>query len=388
MLTTIRPFIYFLFKKGFTDWNSLRNAPSKNKLGLAIPRPTELGYYDYTDLKPRQQQAQLAHEYSIDGFIFHHYWFYDKDHPGPSLHQPLEKMLLDGEPNVPFCLHWCASKWVSIWNGKVNPDFVFKEPGVLQKQYFPINDDNGEIIKHYNWLKRFFHHDNYIKVDGKPVLMMYQKKPGSFPVLKILNEMAKKDGFPGLYFTVGLTKPHSHLLEIGNVNQYSTKPQSLKATLQKFPFDKVLSYPNPYEWNEIPSQKSLSVPKWCLNHGNQKGEYQREPDIVGITSSFDNTPRRNFDEAKVWSSDEPAKVVDIFRKSIYAALYYESCCFPKENGQRKKRRKNDDDRFIVLNAMNEWAEGMALEPSDVYGRQFLETIRDTKLEILKSGCNL
>ena len=35
-----------------------------------------------------------------------------------------------------------------------------------------------------------------------------------------------------------------------------------------------------------------------------------------------------------------------------------------------KPKKKDDDRFIILNAINEWAEGMALEPSDVYGRNF------------------
>lgn len=91
----------------------------------------------------------------------------------------------------------------------MNPEFVFKEgPGVVQKQYFPENDNDGKI----NFLKRFFH-PNYIKVDGKPVLMMYQKKPGSFPVLRILKELASLE-FPGLYITVGLSKPHVDLMDV------------------------------------------------------------------------------------------------------------------------------------------------------------------------------
>ena len=37
--------------------------------------------------------------------------------------------------------------------------------------------------------------------------------------------------------------------------------------------------------------------------------------------------------------------------------------------------------------MNEWAEGMALEPSDVFGRSFLEAIQDVKREVKLSGCD-
>jgi hypothetical protein len=33
-----------------------------------------------------------------------------------------------------------------------------------------------------------------------------------------------------------------------------------------------------------------------------------------------------------------------------------------------------------------WGEGMALEPSDVYGRGFLEIIRDVKAELHQNGC--
>ena len=40
----------------------------------------------------------------------------------------------------------------------------------------------------------------------------------------------------------------------------------------------------------------------------------------------------------------------------------------------------------MINAMNEWAEGMALEPSDVFGRRFLESVRETKERVLASGC--
>jgi len=372
----------FLWGKGFTDWDNLKKSPLKNRLGLKIPRPTELGYYDLTEVEPRRKQGELAKQYGIDGFVYHHYWFYDTTHPGPNIHKPLVNMLKDGHPDVPFALHWCASKWTNTWNGQVGPDFVFKEQGVLQKQYFPENDNNGRITAHYNWLRQFFKHPNYIKVNGKPLLMMYMKKPSSFPVLDILRELAVKDGFPGIYITVGLTKPHDHLLDIGDHSQYKTKPQSGTATLNRYSFDKVVSYPNPAEWNE---KKSLQVPDWCIDGKAMTSGKKRLRDIAGIISSFDNTPRRSYEEAHLWSSELPVVVLERFRKSLHSAIYYEACCFPND---KTTNRKQDDDRFILINAMNEWAEGMALEPSDVYGRKFLQTILDTKLDTIAAGCNL
>jgi len=90
-----------LWAEGFTDWDSLRKAPEKNRLGFKIPRPTELGYYNYSDTEPRRKQGELANQYGIDGLIFHHYWFYDEAHPGPNLHEPVINMLKDGYPDVP-----------------------------------------------------------------------------------------------------------------------------------------------------------------------------------------------------------------------------------------------------------------------------------------------
>ena len=389
-----------LWGKNFTDWQSLNNAPRANRLGYLIPRPTDLGFYDYRDVEPRRRQGELARQYSIDGFIFHHYWFYDPSHHGPNLHQPLVNMLTDNEPNIPFCLHWCNSKWISTWNGKVDANFTFQDPGVLQNQYFPKDDSKKEITQHYQWLQQFFHHPNYIKVDGRPVFMLYQKKPKSFKVLTMLNDMAKQDGFPdGLYYTVGLTKPHDHLMDIGDYNQYETKDRPKQKTnraLRTYNFDKALSYPNPAVWSE---NRTLEIPSWCFEQSRTtqqstqggdkiKRQQNRVPDIAGIISSFDNTPRRTSEEAKLWSSRSPDAVLGTFRKSFHSALYYEACCFPHENERRRKTKKEDDDRFIIINAMNEWAEGMALEPSDVYGHRFLKTIQETKQLVLKNGCNI
>jgi len=368
--------------------DSLRKAPAKNRLGYAIPRPTDLGFYDLTDVAPRKAQGELAQKYGIDGFIFHHYWFYDETHPGPSLHAPLEKMLIDGYPNAPFCLHWCATKWMNTWHGDTAPGYDMPKSGVLQLQYFPEDDTDAAIVEHYNWLRRFFHHPNYITVDGgKPLFMLYNKKPRSVKVVSKLRELAIADGFPGLYVTLGLTKPHRYLQTIKNPKKNSFQ-LSRRARLDVF--EKTVSYPNPSEWNtKIP----MTLPQWCLpnndNSTTANRRVKRNREISGILTSFDNTPRRSYENATLWSADEPDKVVERFAQSIEAALYYEACCFLEEDKENEKivAKNGGDSRFIVINSMNEWAEGMALEPSDVFGHKFLEAILHKKQDLIARGCN-
>jgi hypothetical protein len=58
------------------------------------------------------------------------------------------------------------------------------------------------------------------------------------------------------------------------------------------------------------------------------------------------------------------------------------------NNDDYNKMKNDDDHFVVINAWNEWGEGMALEPSDIYGHGFLDIIQSVKSELVASGCIL
>jgi hypothetical protein len=186
-----------LWGKGFTDWDNLRKAPSHNRLGLPIPRPTELGYYDLTNTEPRRAQGQLARQYGIDGFMYHHYWFYDKTHPGPNLHQPLMRMLEDGHPDLPFFLNWCTDPWTKRWH----TENANSTTDMLQEQFFP-SPRSRAIRRHYEWLKPFFDHNNYIKVDGAPVFMIYAWSDEIEPILKLFIDWSKEDKFTGLCIMV------------------------------------------------------------------------------------------------------------------------------------------------------------------------------------------
>ena len=85
-----------LWGKNFTDWDNLRAAPKVNRMGNPLPHPTELGYYNLLDHNVRRKQRELAHEYGIDGFIYHHYYFYQPGE-GATLASSVQKLLLDDD---------------------------------------------------------------------------------------------------------------------------------------------------------------------------------------------------------------------------------------------------------------------------------------------------
>lgn len=65
-----------LWGQGFTDWARVKSS-TVNRNGQLILKPTsDLGYYDLTDREVRRRQAELAKSFGVDGFIWHHYWFY------------------------------------------------------------------------------------------------------------------------------------------------------------------------------------------------------------------------------------------------------------------------------------------------------------------------
>ena len=192
-----------LWGPGFTDWNNLNAAKIKNRKGNTILRPTsELGYYDLLDVAIRKKQATLANRYGINGFIYHHYWFYHEG-LGASMKGMIEKILVDNEPNIKFAFNWAQESWTNTWNGQ------FKRAStktiILIEQKIP-NPDSPLVKEHYMFLRNFFHHPNYILVNGCPLFLVYgnSQDPKVLAVRKKLKKLAIEDGFPspGLHLNI------------------------------------------------------------------------------------------------------------------------------------------------------------------------------------------
>ena len=147
---------------GFTEWTNVAKARPHFR-GHQQPRlPADLGYYDLRLPEARAAQATLARSHGIEGFCYWHYWFHGKR----LLERPVNEILTSGEPDFPFCLAWANESWSRTWLG----DAFDRE--ILVEQKYSQEDD----IEHARWLAEAFADPRYIRVHGRPLLVIYKPK--------------------------------------------------------------------------------------------------------------------------------------------------------------------------------------------------------------------
>jgi len=336
--------------KGFTEWTNVTKSQPKFKGHYQPHLPADLGFYDLRLLDTLIAQTEMAKAYGIYGFCFYHYWFNGK----LLMETPLETMLRAKKPDFPFCLCWANENWTRRWDGL--------ETDVLIKQDYDLKDD----YEHIQYLIPFFKDERYIKIDGKPVYLMYRSElhPKINEAVKIWRDEAKKAGFEDLYlirvenfernldpslhgFDASMEFAPDFSLDIKNYSKKNRFKHSLRKLLHRTSIkhsgilaNKVLDY------NDMVNEMSKKSPK------NYK--YFRS-----VFPSWDNSARRAKD-ATIFVNSSPEK----FEKWVTKTAMYTAAHFPKE------------ERLLFINAWNEWAEGCHLEPDQKYKHAYLEALKN------------
>ena len=124
-----------------------------------IPGPLSttftLGFYD---LRIEDVQLELARQHGIYGFCYYHYWFAGKR----VMERPVQQILANKELNLPFCLCWANENWTRRWDGG--------DGDVLLRQEHSLKDD----IEFIQEIEPVLKDARYIRIDGKPLLILYQ----------------------------------------------------------------------------------------------------------------------------------------------------------------------------------------------------------------------
>jgi len=326
--------------KGFTEWTNVAKAKPLYSGHYQPHVPADLGFYDLRLPEARHAQAELAKEYGIEGFCYYHYWFGGRR----ILERPVNEILLSSEPDFPFCLCWANHSWNTAWQGTND---------TLIEQVYPGWDDHAA---HFDWLLQAFTDPRYLKVDGKPIFVIY--KPNDIPeiqkVTDFWRERALKAGLSGLYL-VGV----SHFDQ-----KWDPRTRGLDAsTMQALP-----RRDGHIPW-QLFSTKLKSIlkrskhPLTIWNYEdvlpmllrNNKVDW---PDYPLVLPNWDNTPRAGM-RGLVLHNATP----ELFRGHLREAV-------------ERVADRPEDERIVFLKAWNEWAEGNNVEPDQKWGRGYLEVIRE------------
>lgn len=333
--------------EGFTEWTNVRKAKPLFKGHYQPHQPGELGYYDLRVPETRERQAELARQAGIEGFCYWHYWFAGKQ----LLEQPFNEVLASGKPDFPFCLAWANASWTGIWYGAADR--------VLQEQTYPGPEDHRA---HFESLLPAFQDDRYLRVDGKPMFLIFQPTDLSSEDVALWQSMAREAGLPGLHFTGIVNNPQE--AQIAQQNGFDactisrTSGRGKQLTWDRELFTRLFgkkSAADKYQrifhkpYHVYDSRKAL--PFIDINPPEGMDFYPC------VFPGWDNTPRAGLD-GQVFMHSSP----ELFQKHLAQAC-------------ARVADYSAEHKIIILKSWNEWAEGNYLEPDQRFGMGFLEAVK-------------
>ena len=321
--------------KGFTEWTNVRPAQPMFPGHYQPHEPLDLGYYDLTDIATQKRQIELARLYGVGGFCFYWYWFGGKR----LLEKPVENWLNNPELDFPFCICWANENWTRRWDGK--------DADILMGQNHSPEDDLAFIAG----LAPYLHDPRYIRVDGKPLLLVYRPSllPDPAATAGRWRDWCRRNGVGEIYLA------YTQSFELADPKTYgfdaaiefppnNASPTVLTDRIKGLDpeFSGIV-----YDWNSyVDRSRDYPQPDYRL--------------IRSVCPSWDNSARRKKGGA-IFLNNTPGEYGAWLGNAITRTL---------------ADAPTPDERIIFCNAWNEWAEGAHLEPDTRFGYAWLETTRD------------
>ncbi len=321
--------------KGFTEWTNVSKALPQFE-GHYQPRlPGELGYYDLRLIDVQKRQIELAKNYGLYGFCYHYYWFSGEK----VLEKPLEQLLANPELDFPFCVNWANENWTKRWDGR-DQDIIFEQTY--------LESDDIEFIQE---VSKLFEDKRYIRIDGKPLLMIY--RPVDFPniisTVENWRSWCRDHGVGEIYLVTTHSFEHIDPREIGFDAAVEFAPNSfpVKSISKEMTYYNEESENNVYDYQEL-----IDI--------SQKFEKPKYTKFRSLCLGWDNEARKPG-EGTVFHNASPKQ---------YAEWLNNLCQYTTENLQVS-------EQLVFINAWNEWAEGTYMEPDRKYGYSYLESTYKT-----------
>ena len=339
--------------KGFTEWTNVKRGKPFYRGHYQPREPLNDDYYDLSDVSVLEKHTRLAKRFGIYGFCFYHYYFKGKK----LLEKPVENYRDNSRETFPYCLIWANQSWTRTWY-RTN---IGKR--VLIEQEYGSKED---WLKHFYYLLPFFKDKRYIKIDEKPVYIIYlpQEIPCRRQMFLLWRRLAVENGFKGLY-----------LIAMDTIAQNDSKKGMYDAFMN---FEPLHALKMDTSYRKILFQLKGKLLECTGCHSNfiiknilLRDMYtysflckkidilMREKPIqktfIGVFSGWDNTARKD-EEGWIARDSTPRKFGDNVKKAL-----------------AKSQERNNE--FVFVNAWNEWSEGAYIEPDKRYGYGYLRELR-------------
>ena len=307
-----------------------------SRLATAVPRylghyqphlPVGLGFYDLRLPDVMRQQIDLARQYGIFGFCFHHCWYEEKERFG----LPFRQFLADPKLRISFCVCW--------ENG--NPrDPESSTSNIPQASADPHRSD----LAFLDSMRSAFLDSRYIRVKGKPLIIILRANelPDPQGLAQRWRQRIAEMGLPGLYLVGASSCDLAAPSDIG--------------------FDAVVEYP--------PCESNLTdlLSKVPLIDAKFSGCIRSYSEIVEKEIRLAEQPLVKFKTVMTGWDDESRKpgAGHSFTGStpaLYGKWLRHAC--------EIARLRPPEERLVFINAWNDWTNGAHLEPDRRYGYAYL-----------------
>jgi len=336
--------------EGFTEWHNVKKAQPLFPGHHQPHVPADFGYYDLRDGETRIAQAELAHHYGIEGFCYYHYWFDGRR----LLEHPLQELLASGKPDFPFCICWANENWTRRWDGQ--------EKEILVQQKYSEEDDR----KHIGELIPVFQDKRYIRINGKPLFLVYRTSdlPDPARTAEIWREEARAAGLGEL-----------HLCRVESMDK--TDPHEIG-------FDSAVEFAPDWQNRGPQLPEDVDLPEDAgdeLKAACEKNFVHYYDGMVDAMMAKSRAPYKRF-RCAAPSWDNWA------RRKKGAVIYLGSSPDKYEKWLTNiiadtNAHMHGEERVVFINAWNEWAEGCHLEPDQEFGHAYLVATRRVLSECKK-----
>jgi lipopolysaccharide biosynthesis protein len=300
--------------EGFTEWDNVKRGSPFYDGHIQPNIPVNTGEFDNPQFLI--DQMNLAKANSISAFCIYSYWFSGKR----VMTRAFDYLSSMDETPIDFCIAWANENWTRRWDG-------LEDEILIQQNHDTVNDADF-IDDHFPILN----HPNYLRINGKIVLLIYRPNLMKDPK-RTIDNMRKRARQLGL--------GELNILMVQIFNERDPRLFGFDAAVQFPPnLKKHLHYTlGAYDDFAGVIYDYSEVMNLCIESEADFVEYQ------GVMPGWDNTPRRRRN-AHIYHGETEEK----FRSWMISAWEKMLQNIPEE-----------DDKVLFINAWNEWGEGAHLE---------------------------